>query len=94
MAENVECPSCQHTWPATEADLGLQKCPACNADIEVYEENTMAENVECPNCQHSWPATEADLGLQSCPGCGIALEVTRQPLVWSYAAVTVTAADT
>ena len=47
----------------------------------------MAENVECPNCQHSWPATEADLGLQSCPGCGIALEVTRQPLVWSYAAV-------
>ena len=35
MANTVECPSCSHSWPASEADLGPQKCPACNADLEV-----------------------------------------------------------
>jgi len=31
----VECPSCQYTWPATEADLGLQSCPGCGIALEV-----------------------------------------------------------
>ncbi len=35
MANTVECPACSHAWPATEADLGLQKCPSCGADLEV-----------------------------------------------------------
>ncbi len=35
MAENIECPNCRHTWPGTAIDLGLGKCPACNADIVV-----------------------------------------------------------
>ena len=36
MAKNtVECPACTDSWPATEADLGLQKCPTCGADLEV-----------------------------------------------------------
>jgi len=36
MAKNtVECPACSHSWPVTEADLGLQNCPACGADIKV-----------------------------------------------------------
>ena len=43
MAKNtVECPSCSHSWLASEADLGLRswqsrtcKCPTCGADLEV-----------------------------------------------------------
>ena len=35
MANTVECPACSHSWPATEADLGLRKCPACGADLEI-----------------------------------------------------------
>jgi len=36
MANTVECPSCQHIWPASEAVLGLQSCPSCGAALEVY----------------------------------------------------------
>ena len=35
MAENVECPSCQYTWPASEEGLGLQSCPGCGIVLEV-----------------------------------------------------------
>ena len=35
LANNIECPACTDSWPATEADLGLQKCPTCGADLEV-----------------------------------------------------------
>ena len=36
MAKNtIECPSCQYTWPATEAGLGLQSCPGCGIVLEV-----------------------------------------------------------
>jgi len=53
MAENVECPSCQHSWSASEADLGLQKCPACNADIEVVDE--VAEILRrCSRAAQKW----------------------------------------
>ncbi len=35
MANTVECPSCQHSWPASEAVLGLQNCPSCGLAVEV-----------------------------------------------------------
>ncbi len=35
MANTVECPSCQHSWPASEAVLGLQSCPSCGLALEV-----------------------------------------------------------
>jgi len=31
----MKCPNCRHTWPATEADLGLQKCPSCGIALKV-----------------------------------------------------------
>jgi len=28
--DTVKCPACSHSWPASEAGLGLQKCPSCS----------------------------------------------------------------
>jgi len=39
MANTVECPSCQHTWPAS---VGLQSCPSCGAALEVYLDDELS----------------------------------------------------
>jgi len=35
MANTVQCPACSHSWPVAEKDVGQQKCPRCNVDLDV-----------------------------------------------------------
>ncbi len=74
MAENVECPSCQHTWPDSEADLGLRHCSVCGAALVVsrrpvawqYEAVTVTAVLPTPP---STGCSQASGNNVECPSC-------------------------